>query len=166
MELLRLRLRGMMVLIALVAVFLAVFVERELRQRPRLLRAGDGPFLVLVHTFRGADADRRARELATELRRGHGLDSYLYAGPSPAVGGGHVAVMVGDAQTLDECSSLRRRIMNAAPRLTTPGGGRGKRIRPIMTVNPESPPNLALQRTRPAATLPGTTEASLGGPGR
>ena len=143
MRLLRLRLRGMMMLIALVAVVLAVFVTREMRHRPRPLLPEDGPFLVLVHAFRGAEAERRAWELATELRRGHGFDSYLYAGPSPAAGGRHVAVLVGDARTLDECSSLRRRVKNAAPHLTPPGGGRGMRIRPFMTTNPESPPNLA-----------------------
>src|SRR5690606_36634722 len=45
---------------------------------PFLLTTDAGPFMVLVHTFRGEFAVKQAQALAMELRSAHRLPSYVY----------------------------------------------------------------------------------------
>jgi hypothetical protein len=124
---------------------LAFCVEMRRRwERPPHLRAGDGPFMVLVHVFRGPEAESLAERLAAELRSGHDLPAYLLRmsrlarpGGSRATGEDGVAVLVGDARTIDEAERLMRLVKRIQPESPADTSGAGLRLRRAMvTQNP------------------------------
>ncbi len=43
------------------------------------LKDTNGPWMILANTFRGPDADRRAKELTYELRKKFKLEAYSYS---------------------------------------------------------------------------------------
>jgi hypothetical protein len=74
----------------------------------------NGPFMVVAKSFRGVDAEKHAKALATELKEEHKLPTYLLR---PNLGGGEqVAVLVGDAKTLQESESILKQVKAISPR--------------------------------------------------
>lgn len=138
----RFRIRTLLVLVAIAALVLAVADWRSRRSRPRALRSADGPYLILARTFRGPDAEQDALALASELRADHGLPAYLFRiGPPrsnrvrPWPPG--VAVLVGDARSLEEASRLLHRVKAIAPKaLADQQGGPARLRRAFITQNP------------------------------
>jgi hypothetical protein len=122
MKTLQFRLRSLLLIVAIAAL---TFYAADVRRRRGLLSAlgpRSGPFMVLVKTFRGPNAEQYASALAAELRTEYGLPSYLYSwrptrrslGATEAAG--EVAVMVGDCQTEREASTLLRAIKKIRPK--------------------------------------------------
>ncbi|MCG8585947.1 MAG: hypothetical protein MI757_14665, partial [Pirellulales bacterium] len=111
------------------------------------LKDENGPWMVLAKTFRGPDADRRAKELTYELRKDFKLEAFMfakqfdYSEPVRGVGvnrfGGprrgryanpqkvrEVAVLVGNFATVDEpaVEKTLEKVKYARPKsLKTPG---------------------------------------------
>ncbi len=73
--------------------------------------------MVLAKVFRGPDAERFAKALATELRQDYRLPAYLLrANPRGAARNDPVAVLVGDAKTLKESESILKPVKAISPR--------------------------------------------------
>jgi hypothetical protein len=78
------------------------------------------------------------------LRRNHGLDAYLFAGPERRVGrpGGakplaQVAVLVGNAQSMKEAEDLLSKVKQVRPRSLPMVAGAPRSLnRAVLTVNP------------------------------
>lgn len=75
-----------------------------------------GPFMVLAKTFRGVDAEKHAKALATELRQEHKLPAYLLRGNTSVAGFQQLAVLVGDSKTLQESESILKQVRAIRPR--------------------------------------------------
>ena len=77
----------------------------------------NGPFMVMAKVLRGADAEKYAKDLATELRQEHELPAYLFrVKPRDAAGVEEVAVFVGDAKTLEESKAILEQVKAISPR--------------------------------------------------
>src|SRR5579859_1988928 len=127
MRLPRVRVWMLMVVILLLSLALAIVEKRWNANRRRRLQPCDGPFHVVVCTFQGPQAQRRAYLLGTELRRSYGLPVYCYEGPvrnpgaslqvgSKTASRHRVTVMVGNAKTLAEARKIRDRVKRIAPK--------------------------------------------------
>jgi hypothetical protein len=81
------------------------------------LQKENGPYMVLARVFRGVDAEKSAKALASELRQEHKLPAYLYQPlPKGAKRYEEMAVLVGDAKTLKECDSILKQVKAISPR--------------------------------------------------
>jgi hypothetical protein len=81
------------------------------------LQKENGPYMVLARVFRGVDAEKSAKTLASELRQDHKLPSYIYQRIGKGAGSfDEVAVLVGDAKTLKECESIYKQVKAISPR--------------------------------------------------
>lgn len=115
------RLRGLLVVVAVIAIALSIAVVLREGNAPRPLHASDGPFLVLAHTFQGIGAERNAYALARDLRHESGLSTYLYRLDRPRKSSersartDRVAVLVGSADTMDAAEQARARLRRIAP---------------------------------------------------
>jgi hypothetical protein len=76
----------------------------------------NGPFMVMAKTFRGVDAEKYAKALATELRQEHKLPAYLLRGNTITAGVQQLTVLVGDAKTLQESESILKQVRAIRPR--------------------------------------------------
>ena len=77
----------------------------------------DGPFMVGASVFSGPKAEIHARALALELRKDFGLPAFVYQGPRVKPGQlPMVAVLVGNAKTLQECTELMQRVKKIKPK--------------------------------------------------
>jgi hypothetical protein len=76
----------------------------------------NGPFMVVAKTFRGVDAEKSAKDLATELRQEHKLSAYLLRGNTITAGVQQLTVLVGDAKTLHESESILKQVRTIKPR--------------------------------------------------
>ena len=111
---------------------------------PYLLTTNDGPFMVVVHTFRGDFAVKRAQALAMELRSEHRLPAFVWflklkpgnsniRGVPPTAKLGtdqayvnppesdrvtdEAVVLVGNCQTIDKANELRQSVKKLKPRV-------------------------------------------------
>lgn len=147
----RIALRTMVLGIGFLAVLLGL--ARAFLSGPRYLRGSDGPFLVWVHTFRGADVEREAFHLAAFLRR----KTYAaYVGPvtyrTKRAGkpSGEFVVVVGDATSIDESERLLHRLKRELAVLPTELVGKPIKVRPRLSMNPSMTFEEALQRGKAA----------------
>jgi hypothetical protein len=75
-----------------------------------------GPFMVLARIFRGVDAEKHARELATELRQEHKLSVYLFREIQGDARANGIAVLVGDAKTIQDSEAILEQVKAINPR--------------------------------------------------
>ena len=107
------------------------------------LQKENGPYMVLARVFRGVDAEKLAKALASELRQEHKLPAYIYQrfrkGNDPY---DEVAVLVGDAKTLKESESILKQVRAISPRCLAhvPKLYRRDLARAYRTTNPLNPP--------------------------
>jgi hypothetical protein len=107
------------------------------------LQKENGPYMVLARVFRGVDAEKLAKALASELRQEHKLSAYIYQrfrkGKDPF---DEVAVLVGDAQTLKESESILKQVRAISPRCLADVSKLHRRdlARAYRTTNPLNPP--------------------------
>src|SRR4051812_32025327 len=74
------------------------------------LQWNDGPYLVYIQSYRGLDSEKKAKELARELKHDHELPAYVYEDKrQPRIP--TFAVLVGDAKTPREAEKLQKRVV-------------------------------------------------------
>lgn len=98
------------------------------------VQADSGPFLVAAKTFRGTEAEDKARALASELKDRYGLTTHLLRNTRPqreAKEPLQVAVVVGDAKTMAEARKLRESIRKSTV---------GSALKPVVMFNPLAVP--------------------------
>jgi hypothetical protein len=105
----------------------------------------NGPFMVVAKTFRGVDAEKYAKALATELRQEHKLPAYLLRGNTSVAGIQQLAVLVGDAKTLQESESILKQVRAIRPRClgdrpNAPQRGLAYAYRTTNPLRPAGPP--------------------------
>jgi hypothetical protein len=97
------------------AVAVSGSTESRANDVPSLQRE-NGPYMVIARTFRGPEAEMRAKALTSELRQENKLPAYLYRLPKGNGGIEAFAVLVGDARTLKESESVLKQVRAISPR--------------------------------------------------
>ena len=105
------------------------------------LQKENGPYMVVARVFRGVDADKSAKALASELRQEHKLPAYIYQ-PFPKGNFDEVAVLVGNAKTLKESESILKQVRAISPHCLAdvPKLYRRDLARAYRITNPLNPP--------------------------
>jgi hypothetical protein len=117
MKALSFRLRTLLVLMTFGCVAIFADSTRSRADDVPSLTKENGPFMVLARVFRGVDAEKQAKALATELRQEHKLAAYLLrTNPNGVVRYEELAVLVGDAKTLNESETILEQVKAINPR--------------------------------------------------
>jgi hypothetical protein len=107
--------RSLLVLVLVTGATLFSWSDSSRAEDVPTLSKDDGPFLVLVRRYRGADAEVKAQTLGSELRKEHKMSAYLNRvekNGSVVV----VEVFVGNAKTMNACEKLRNSVRRIKPK--------------------------------------------------
>jgi hypothetical protein len=116
MKALSLRVRRFLVSITIGGVALFVGSTRSRGDDVPFVTKESGPFMVLARIFRGVNAEKYARELATELRQEHKLSAYLFREIQRDARADGIAVLVGDVKTPNESEAILKQVTAINPR--------------------------------------------------